>query len=287
MSHTADVIAVTGEDFAHTVVEKSRQVPVLVDFWAPWCGPCQMLAPVLDRLAAQYRGKLVVAKVNTDEERELAQGHGIRSIPNLKLYRHGEIVEDILGAQPEADLRAIIERHVPRESDGLCEQAEAALAQGDTDRARALLEQAAWRDPDNPRAALDLARLCMTQGDLDGAGQALDTLPASAHESEAAAGLIALLEFAREARAAPEEAELMERIEADPQDSAARYDLAVRRVLDGDYGDALDRLLELLQRDRGFRDGAARTAMLKVFTLLGDGHELVHRYRARLFNALH
>ncbi|GBE09663.1 thioredoxin [bacterium BMS3Bbin12] len=287
MNQAGNVIEVTGEDFSQQVVERSREIPVLVDFWAPWCGPCRTLAPVLDRLAGQYSGKLVVAKVNTDEEKQLAQEHGIRSIPNLKLFRDGKVVEDLLGAQPESELRAIVERYVPRESDALREEAAAAVARGDAAKARTLLEQAASIDPDNPRVALDLAHLSLSEGNLEGAERALNDLAPETRETEEATRLAALLEFARLAQEAPPEPDLMQRLEADPQDSEARYYLAVRRVLDGEYEAALDQLLDLLQRDRGFRDGAPRATLLKVFDLLGNGHELVHRYRARLFNALH
>ncbi len=287
MSESEHVIEVSRRDFSPRVIERSREIPVLVDFWAPWCGPCRMVAPVLERIAADYAGKLVVAKVNTDEERELAQEYGIRSIPNLKLFRNGEIVEDILGAQPESELRALVERYVPRESDALREQAAAALARGDADAARALLERARETDPANARVAVDLARLHLSAGDLDAARAALDALAPSERETGDAARIDALLEFAERAREAPDAAELARRLERDPDDHEARYHLAVRRVVDGDYAEALEQLLELLRRDRGFRDGIARTTMLRIFTLLGDDHELVPRYRARLFNILH
>jgi putative thioredoxin len=146
-------------NFETEVIQKSFQMPVLIDFWADWCAPCNMLMPVLDKLAADYPGQLQIAKVNTDVERGLAQQHGIRSLPTLHLYRNGELVEEILGAQPESTLKMLVEAYLVRASDETLEQALACAAGGDRTRALQLLEQAWQEDPQNPRVPLELLRL--------------------------------------------------------------------------------------------------------------------------------
>lgn len=287
MADASNVVEVTGDTFPAQVVEQSRERPVLVDFWAPWCGPCRMLAPVLERLAEHFGARLLIAKVNTDTEKRLAQDHGIRSIPNLKLYRGGEVVEDIGGGQPEAELRSIVERYVARNSDPVLQAADAAYQRGDVATALALLEKAAALDAGDPRIGLRLARLQLGQGNLEAAARSLEALPAAVREAGEAQQIQALLDFAQLAQEAPDDGLLSEHLEQDPESSEARYHLAVHRVLDGDYETALEQLLDLLQRDRGFRDGAPREAMLKLFSLLGEENELVHRYRTRMFAALH
>ncbi|HQU14697.1 MAG TPA: thioredoxin [Gammaproteobacteria bacterium] len=287
MADASNVVEVTQDTFAAQVVEQSRVRPVLVDFWAPWCGPCRMLAPVLDRLAEHYGERLLIAKVNTDTEKQLAQEHGIRSIPNLKLYRNGEMVEDIIGGQPEADLRVLVDRHVVQYSDPVLRDADAAYQRGDVATALALLEEAAALDAGNPRIGLRLARVQLGLGDFEAAARSLQDLPAAARESGEALQIQALLDFARLAQETPDDGSLSQRLEQDPNSSEARFHLAVRRILDGDYETALEQLLDLLQRDRGFRDGAPRESMLKLFSLLGEQNELVHRYRTRMFAALH
>lgn len=286
MSPNQNVIEVTAQDFDQQVVARSHELPVLVDFWAEWCGPCQMLLPILLKLAQEYGGKFLLAKVNTDREQELAMRFGIRSIPTMKLYRNGEVVEELMGVQSEARLRALLDRYIERESDRVRAEARRREAQGDLEGALDLLRMAAAEDPENPRVLQDYARLAIQAGALDEARSLLERLPADVRSEDEVQGLEALLELAETVQDAPEEAALRARLEEDPEDLAAREGLAARLALRGAWREALDQYLEILKRDRGFHDGIGHRGMLRIFTLLGDD-PLVAEYRRKLANWLY
>ena len=286
MSDSPNIADVTERDFNALVVEKSRTVPVLVDFWAAWCAPCQMLMPVLGRLAEEYRGKFFLAKVNADVEQTLAARYGVRSLPTVRLFKNGAVVDEFMGAQPERTIRALLDRHIPRESDALVHQALLELRSGNLEQAAALLQRARRIDPANDKVKIELARILTALSRLEEAAAVLDDLSADGKRDPEAVALTARLEFARIAAGAPPPTELEKRIAADPRDSEARYQLGARRLLAGDYEAALDQLLEIVRRDRRYGDGAAHKAMLKVFELLGDKPELVRKYRGLLYSAL-
>jgi putative thioredoxin len=145
------------------VIEQSHRVPVLVDYWADWCGPCQMQMPVLHKLVEEYAGKFVLAKVNTDEQRGLARDHGIRSLPTMRLYKNGELAEEILAAQTESTLRILLDRFIERESDRLREQAMETYQRGEPETALQMLRAARQAEPDNHQLTLDYARLCLRE----------------------------------------------------------------------------------------------------------------------------
>jgi putative thioredoxin len=277
---------VTEASFAERVLQASQHVPVVVDFWADWCAPCRMLMPMLARLADEYQGQFVLAKVNTDEQQALAARYGIRSLPTVKVFKNGEVVDEFMGVQPESAIRAILERHIERASDRLVDQAAEALEAGDEARARSLLEQAVDMDPANPRVKIGLARTLMQTGEPERAEIILDDLQGEAREQPEVKTLKAQLAFARIASEAPEREALERRVTADPADLEARYHLSAHQVLAGEFEPALEQLLEVLKRERGFRGDAARKALLAIFEILGGG-ELVTRYRSRMFNILH
>ena len=287
MADSAFVFDVTQADYQQAVIENSRRVPVLVDFWADWCGPCKMQLPVLLKLAEEYQGKFLLAKIDTDAERGLANLHNIRSIPTMKLFRDGEVVEEILGAQTESTLRMLLDKHVPRESDTLREQALALAAAGDTDAALEILRAAAAADPDNPRAQTDYLRTAMEAGRMDEAGQALEKLPIAQRETPEIRRLSALLGFAQRSAGAPDRAVLEQRVAQNADDIEARELLGVRLALAGEAEHALEQFLEILRRDRRYGDDAGRKGMLALFELLGNQGPLVSRYRAQMFAALH
>ena len=281
------MIELNESNFETEVIKKSHQVPVLVDFWADWCAPCKMLVPVLAKLAADYGEQLQIAKVNTDLERGLAQRHAIRSLPTLHLYRNGEVVEEVLGAQPESTLRALIEAYLVRTSDKTLQEALTRAATGDRAQALQLLEQARQEDPENPRVPLELARLYIEDGQFENATGILEALPHEVRESDSAKGLQRLVEFASTAAAGVDADTLVKRLDDNPADSEARFQLASRQVVNADYDAALDNFLELLKRDRGFADGAAQRGLLTVFSLLGEDDARVGAYRRRMFTLLH
>jgi putative thioredoxin len=285
MADSTFIIDVTRENFAQ-VMEASFKVPVLVDFWAGWCQPCQVLMPVLAKLAEEYQGKFLLGKLNTEEQQEIAAQFGIRSIPNVKLFRDGQPVDEFLGALPEKAVREFLDRHVARESDASLQQAREQLAAGDADSAIALLNEAHESDPDNARVSLALAEAQAATGDVAAAEAMLDSLPASERDKPEAAALRSRLFFEAQVAGAQTAAELEGRLESDPDDLDALHQLALRRVVEQDYDDAMELLLQLMQKDRSFGEDAGRRTLLKVFELLGDDPR-VGRYRSRMASLLH
>jgi putative thioredoxin len=284
-SHNYDV---SEPEFAARVLEASKQVPVLVDFWASWCGPCKMLAPTLTKLADAYNGRFMLAKVNTDEEPRLAREYGVRALPTVKVFKDGRVVDEFMGVLPESAVRAVIERHVEHESDKLRRQAEASLEAGDTATARRLLEEAAELDPDNPAVKIATAKMLMFTGAADRAQFILQSLPVDVSMNPEVKRLQAQIGFAQVAStAAFDESELERIVSTDPKDLQARYRLSAKKVLRGDYEGALEQLFEILRQDRSFEDDAGRRGMLSVFEILGGSGELVSRYRAKMLNMLH
>jgi putative thioredoxin len=287
MNELSNISDVTSETFNTLVIERSSDTPVLVDYWADWCGPCQMQMPVLKKLVDEYDGKFMLAKVNTDEQRDLAQAHGIRSLPTMRLYKNGEMVEEILAAQSEATLRVLLDRHIERESDAIRARAQAAWDQGNQDEALSLLQEAHLAEPDNHQLTLDYAALQMKQGQLDEAADLIGSLPHNAREDKDATKLVSLLEFAQTARKAPAMAELERTVSSHPDDLEARYQLGAVYVIHDRMEDALETFMQLLQRDRDFQDDAGRNGLLAVFDLLDNQGELVSSYRRKLFTLLH
>ncbi len=285
MADSAFTIDVTRENFRQ-VIEASFKVPVLLDFWASWCQPCQALTPVLVKLADEYQGKFVLGKLNTEDEQEIAGQFGIRSIPTVKLFRDGQPVDEFVGALPERAVRAFLDRHLGRESDAMAEQARERLLAGDAEGAIALLNEARQVDPDNPRITLNLAQAQAAAGDTAAAEATLDSLPADEQNKPEIAILRSHLYFADQVTRAPAMTELEARLASDPDDHEALFQLALRKVVTEDYQAAMDLLLQLMQKDRDFGDDAGRRGLLKVFEILGDD-PLVGRYRSRMASLLY
>ncbi|WP_089729318.1 thioredoxin [Candidatus Thiosymbion oneisti] len=287
MADSPYVIAVTAESFRRVVVEGSHERLVLVDFWADWCAPCRMLMPVLASLADAYGGKLLVAKVNTEEEQALAVEYGIRSLPTVQLFKDGRPIDQFMGALPEPQVREFLERHLPRESDRLLAQARGLLNAGDRAGAARIIEQAREAEPENARVRLVEAEIEAAAGNVQGAQAILDDLPRELADDPEVARLKGQVGFAAIQVDSPPEATLVSRLEADPKDSDARHRLAAHLVARGDFEGALEQLLELMKRDRAFADDAGRKGMLMIFAMLGGQGDLVTRYRSRMLNALY
>ncbi|CAK0777466.1 putative thioredoxin [Gammaproteobacteria bacterium] len=283
MADNSFVFNVTLNTFPALVLDQSQKVPVVVDFWAAWCNPCQVLMPMLAKLAKEYQGKFLLAKVNTDQERELAQQYGVRSLPTVKIFRHGKAVEEFMGAQPESTVRGYLDRHIERKSEQLRQQAVAMQQQGDLDTALLYLRQALELEPTNNAIQLDLARLFMARGELEEARGILRALPDTQPELRSLIGFLDLAEVAQSADRLALETVLTD----DPINHEARYRLATLQTLEKDYLNAMENLLEIVRRDRKFRDDGARKALLTIFDLLGADSDLAIRYRKRLLNLLH
>ncbi len=286
MADSPFIKEVNAENFAQVVLEGSRQQPVLVDFWADWCAPCRSLMPVLQKLAEEYNGQFILAKVNSDENQGLAQQYGVRSLPTVKLFKDGAPVDEFMGALPESHVREFLDRHIERESDRMLAAAEEAMAAGDEARALELLQQAQAVDPNRPEVIVAMARLKAGQGDADEAEALLNSLPASDRESPEVAAMLAELEFAKAASDGEPVEALEKRLEENPDDSETRFKLAQKLLAQRQYEPAMQQLLTLMQKDRQFQDDAARKTLLKVFDMLGDD-PLVAEYRRKMFNLLY
>jgi putative thioredoxin len=286
MADSPHVVNVTAADFQRVVIDGSRQRPVLVDFWAEWCGPCRALMPVLAKLADEYHGKFLLAKVNTEQEQQLAQQFGIRSIPAVKLFRNGQVIDEFMGALGEREIRNFLEPHIPRESDKLAAQGHQYLMQGDVERAMQLLDAARQMDPENPRVILAYAQAQATVGDTAAAEKTLASLPPDEAAKPEVVAFRAQIHFDGISLKAPPPEDLERRLAANAGDSEARYQLAAHQVMAGQFEGALENLLTLLRKDRKYGEDTARKGLLMVFDILGS-HPLVARYRSRMFNLLH
>jgi putative thioredoxin len=287
MAQSPHVVAVSAESFQQLVIEGSYDRPVLVDFWADWCAPCRMLMPVLASLADAYAGRLLVAKVNTEEEQALAAQFGIRSLPTVQLFKDGRPVDQFMGALPEPQVREFLERHLPRESEQLLARAKSLLGAGNLDGASTVLARAREVEPENPRIAIVQAGIEVAAGNSDKAREILRAIPIELADDPEVARLQGRLEFVELQANSPPETTLKARLEADSSDSEARYRLAAHMVLRAEYEGALEQLLELVKRDRVYEDDAGRKGMLKVFAMLGGEGELVTRYRSKMLNTLY
>ena len=269
---------VTDADFEQRVIERSMEVPVLLDCWAPWCGPCKSLKPLLEKLVQAYGGQFVLAKLNSDENPGLAQALQLRSIPAVFLISQGQVVDQFMGALPEGQIRAFLDKHVkPQVSpvDELRAQAQAA----DADTAEALLRQALALQPGHVDVTLDLAERVIARGALDDAAALLARLSADAGRDRLAA-LLKRIELARN-RPQGDPAALAARIAANPKDHEARFALAALQVYDGDFNAAFDTLLEVVLRDKGEWREKARVQLVDWFAACGDA-EAVSRGRRYL-----
>lgn len=288
MATSEYVFDVDERNFPEIVLGNSRRVPVLVDFWAAWCAPCRMLAPILDKLADEFAGQFLVAKVNTDEERRLAAQYGVQSLPTVKVFRNGAVVDEFLGAQPEGAIRQLLDRHVERESDRARDRAMALHEQGKTKEAIEHLKSALVTDPANERVSLDLARLLLARERFPEVEALLNELPVGRRMDADVVEIETRLGFARIAGDAPPVAELESRIAGAPDDCEARYRLGAHRAVAGDYEAAMEHFMEIMRRDRGFRDDAGRKGLVDTFTLVGESAPaLVNRYRSLMSSMLY
>ena len=273
--------------FEQEVIQRSRQVPVLVDFWAAWCGPCKTLGPILERLAAEYKGGFVLAKVDVDAEQQLAGYFQIKSIPTVMLLKDGQIVDGFPGALPEGQLREFLRHHGIEAKAEAAAPEDATAAPVATDPHAELMRLRAGVNaaPDDDGLRLDLALALLATGSAAEAETILDALPANLAADDRALRARARLGFAAQLKDAPPREPLQAAIAADPGDLLARHLLGVRLLVEGDEAAALDQFLEILRRDRAWEDQRAKRSLIEAFRVVEDA-DLVGNARRRMASLL-
>ncbi|WP_454764607.1 thioredoxin [Cupriavidus campinensis] len=277
---------VTLQNFEADVIEMSRQVPVLVDFWAPWCGPCRTLGPMLEKLEAESGGKWKLAKVNVDENQDLAAHFGVRSIPHVVAFADGEAVDQFVGVLPESGLREFLDRLTPNPGELALREARELAAAGDAEGARAAYQAALAFDPGADDARLAYVGFLLDHDAIDEAEAEFGLLSPRAPQEDGYAALQTRLEAAKNVGDLPDATALSAHVLTNPTDLAARLDLANVLIARREYEPALEQLLEIVRRDRGFGEDIGRKTMLSVFDLLAGRPDVVSRWRRQLSTAL-
>jgi putative thioredoxin len=286
MSEAAWVFDATEADFEREVLQRSHSTPVLVDFWAPWCRPCEMLGPLLERLVAERHGEVLLAKLNVDEAPTLAGRYAVSSIPAVKAFRDGQVWREFVGLLPEEYLRAFLDVVVPSAADRLTAQA-AALEASDPGTAERRYREAVEKDRNQLTACVGLARVLLAQGKTDEIEAILEPVGSEGEAGAEAERLLARLHLRRLAGEVGDEAAARARLAKEPESARRHFELGCVLAARGDLAGALPELLAAAERDPKLASGAAREAMVKVFYLLGVDHPLANEYRAKLARLLY
>ncbi len=280
----------TTAGFRQDVLAESMKQPVLVDFWAPWCGPCKQLTPVLEKAVKAAGGKVKLVKMNIDEHPQIAGQLGVQSIPAVFAFQRGQPVDGFMGALPEGQVKGFIERLVgplgPSAAEDLMAEAAALAEEGDTGGATELYAAVLSQDPENTAALAALAKLHVEIGDLEGAKRFLAMAPAAKANDAAIAGVRAAIELAEQAASLGDLADLQRRVETDPKDHQARFDLALGLNARGRREDAMNHLLEIVRRDRNWNEDGARKQLVQFFEAWGPMDEMTIAGRRRLSSVL-
>jgi putative thioredoxin len=279
------------KSFGQDVLQASRQQPVIVDFWAPWCGPCKTLGPILEKTVKAARGKVKLVKVDIDKNQRIAQQLRIQSIPAVYAFQNGQPVDGFVGALPESQVKAFVNRLAgasgPSPIEEVLGEAKAAIEAGDTQGAVAIYQEVLAQEPDNAAALGGIAKLLAQNGQIDQAKQFLAKVPADlANNADVVAAKAAIALSEQTSGAGGDTAEFKQKLAANPNDHQARIDLALALLKVGDKEAAIDELLESIKRDRNWNEQAARNQLLKLFEAFGATDPLTKAGRRKLSSLL-
>lgn len=279
-AHGPVTVDVTADNFMLEVIDKSNSVPVLVDFWAPWCEPCKSLTPTLEEVSAEYGDNLHFVKINIDENQALAGQFGIRSVPTVYLVKNGDVVDGFMGALPKDAIKQFLSKHVTADNDEVPDQIDELLNHGKQSQAIDKL-----KSEDSDESNLRLAEIYLQQNDIQSARDFLSKVQ-DATDKPKYKQIVAKLDFVEIVENAAPEAELHDRITQDPQDWDARFQLAVINLVQGHIETALESLLEIVRQNRSYNNDAGRETLVKAFDMLGPNDDLVPKYRRILARTL-
>ena len=282
----SNIININEENFLQEVIDTSHQTPVLVDFWASWCEPCKTLSPILDNLSAEYAGQFRLAKIDVEQEQNLAAQFAIRSVPTLKMVINGQFVDPFDGELSEHSVREYINKHLNAKNDTPLQHAILCYQNGEVELALEKMQEVLLAEPQNPMVRIEFANILMREKRFGDAQDLLQSLSDEDKNNPAALALIAQLESINVVIDAPDVESLLEITEKDSKNYLAREQLSAHYILRGDFISAMEQLLEIVRRDRTYHDDAGRAGLLKIFEILGNEHELVTQYRRKLAQAL-
>ncbi|MGF2688147.1 thioredoxin [Marinobacter sp. DUT-3] len=287
MSDSPYIFEANMENFQQKVMEASSTTPVLVDVWAEWCAPCKQLMPVLEKLAEEYQGAFLLAKVNADEQQQLTGSLGVRSLPTIILVKDGQAVDGFNGALPESEIRKVLDKHVEAPEEDPYEKAHRLWEGGDVEGALAILTEMNQKDPEDLKVLIDLAQLKAEMGDLETAEQVLESLPPEEKLQFQAKQLAARIKFLKQSAELPPVKDLEMALEQDPKDPHALHQLALHHILQENNAEAMELLIRLMQSDSKYKDEVAKTTLIELFDKLGNNNPDVRTYRRKLYTLMH